>query len=176
MPMTADNIQLPADLSQALGTTYAKPKQAIGANYDFLRKRASPNYYYGAGLGDYAKERLGTQEGLDTQGLSNSLYANLGNAGYEDWKAIRDFNQKKQLAQETADVLKPSLFEQIMGGLSGGSRAALQGAQLYSLLGSKKGGGTPYPASKMTSPSDLYDLYDYHPGGTLMNDPNLSLY
>ena len=137
MALFASGVQLPSDLSQSIGGVGIKTYNQIGSNYDAARKKlaadASARGLSGTQAvapGSYADQRLNASKGLDVGNLEASLGGGLGNTAYQNALGERGYNQDMALTNEIADLNKPSMLEQVLGGAgaAGGGLAQLAGA------------------------------------------------
>lgn len=145
----ASDVKIPASLSGAIGgaggpgynaynnisTNYAGAKQSAGA--DASARGMNPTA--ATAPSSYAGNRFSTAQGLDTGNLEAALGGGLGNTAYQDTLAQRDYDQSRQLAEETARLNKPDLLQQVLSGIGGVGSAA---GQVYGAYGK---GRTPQP-------------------------------
>jgi hypothetical protein len=133
---------------------------AINSNYANLKGRtAQDSNVRGTGQNSYAANRYGVQQGLDTGNLEATLGGGLGDTAYKDVLSQRGYNQQSDLANQIAQLNKPSLLDQIFKGVGaiGKPVAAYAGAGGFDSSGGYGGGGTGYgvtgdPALSMYNP------------------------
>ena len=140
-PMTASDVALPQDLSGILGTVGAGRTAGINNIYNQAKQRqTAENAALGRrpGANSYGPQRLGVQQGIDQGNLEASLGGILGNTGYQNTLAERDYGQQRQLAEEAAALNKPSLLDEIFQGIGAVGKT---GATYYGMKGRGGGGG-----------------------------------
>lgn len=145
MALFAGGIKTDPGLSASLGAIGNKQGNTIGNVYSRIRNRAATEATAPTMRpSPYLADRLGTAEDFSQKGLSGALEGVLGDTSYKDSLAERDYQQNIGLAKRIGDLNKPSLMQEILGGLSGGAKAGGGFASLYQALGQAKGGsGAP---------------------------------
>jgi hypothetical protein len=159
MAILPSDISLPKDLTSILGQIGTPQQAKITDIYGRMRKQASADTNLPAWMrvrpGGYTDTTLSKGENISQAGLKSGLEGVLGETGYGDWKAERDYQQNMALAKRIGDLMAPSLLEQVLGGLGGGAQA---GGQMYGLFkGFSKPSSTQYAE---TGPMmNYYDPY-----------------
>lgn len=116
----ASDVKVPQDLTSSLSGIGNQGTAGINSIYSGLKQRqAQEGMVRGQrpGANSYGPQRLGIQKGLDQGSLEAALGGVLGDTGYQNTLAERDYNQQRQLAEEAAALNKPSLLEQIFQGI-----------------------------------------------------------
>jgi hypothetical protein len=168
MALMAGGVKMPQDLTDALSTIGGSGTAGINNIYGQARQRQAGDM---AALGrapssnSYGGQRLGVQQGLDQGNLEASLGGVLGDTGYKNTLAERDYNQNRQLAEETAALNKPSLLQQIMQGIGSVGKTA---ATYYGMKGMNSGSQLPanYQPGPNYGPMSLYQGSPYGYGGS----------
>ena len=158
-PVTASGVGLDSNLAQSLGQQAQGSQNSLNQVYNRIRSRyakdVGPNP-----SGGYADQRLAQAQKLSNLGLRGNLESVLGGAGYGTYKINREAEQNRNLAQYIGDLNKPSILQEVLGGLSGASQTGGQFAGLYSSLGKRKPGYVPQETPN----------YDYYgTGGSGLN-------
>lgn len=141
MTMFAGGVSMPKDLTDALagvgagGTAginniYSQAKQRQMQEGQVLGRRGNAN--------SYGSQRLGVQQGLDQGNLEANIGGILGDTGYKNKLAEREYEQNRQLAEEAGRLNKPSLLQQIMQGIGSVGKPV---ATYYGMGGRFGGGG-----------------------------------
>lgn len=153
---------MPADLADALSGIGAKGTAGINDIYSQAKTRRSGEQQMlgmAPGSDSYGAERMPISQKLSQGSLESSLGGVLGNTGYQDALSQRDYEQKRQLAEETASLNKPSLLDQIFQGVGAIGKPL---AGYYGMKGKMGGGaGMDYAGGGGSLPPSL-SLY---PGG-----------
>lgn len=135
---TASGINLDSRLTDALNQIGLKQKSNIGNVYNGMTNQFNAD---ARPTGSYPGSRLATGQHLSMGNLQSGLEGVLGNEGYSDYKSQRDFEQNMNLAKMTGELNRPSTFEQVLSGLSGGAQIGA-GAYAMSKNGKKKKNST----------------------------------
>lgn len=151
MALLASGVQLPPDLASTFSGIGTNAYNRIGQNYAKAGTMPTfdPSLGGGTGVTDYQKQRLAATQGLDIGNLEAGLGGELGNTGYQNTLAQRDFNQQKMIADLIGEAAAPSTLQEIFAGIGGGARAATPWAAFMRGRGSSTvpnltGGGSAY--------------------------------
>jgi hypothetical protein len=158
MALVAGNVKLLEGLKKPLGAVADKAKgnlaEALGRVQ--LRSRVSQEVS-GRPIGGYAEEEIGRANDMAGRGVDDALYGILGSGSFDDYRAEQDFQRQKALAERIGDMMSPSTFSQVVGGLSGVAKTGLQAKGLYDALGSVR---APRSTPSYASPLN-YEPLDY---------------
>ena len=137
MPLFASDVKIPDALSQSFQQIGQQGTNNINSIYGNLKNRYAADargYRPGGpdmGPGSYAGERFATGQGLSQGNLEAGLGGTLGETGYKDTLAERDYQQQRQIAEAAAEAARPSVLEQVLQGIGGAANSGLQAAALY---------------------------------------------
>lgn len=150
-PITAQNTTISPDLAKTLGTVGTSAAGAIGANYAGAKsKLASDAAARGMSAtkavapNSYAGSRLATTQGLDQGNLESALGGQLASTAYQDKLQQRDYGQQLSLAQQIADLNRPSTLQQIFQGIGAAGKT---GAAYAGAAGGRGGSRSATPSS-----------------------------
>jgi len=136
LPIQASGVKISPDLTGAISGIGANAYNTIGSNYNKARQQQMQEGNVlglpsaATGPNSYGAQRMAATQGLDVGNLESALGGGLGETSYQDTLSQRDFLQKQQLAEEAAKLAKPSLLQEILGGIGsvGGTGAQIYGA------------------------------------------------
>lgn len=123
-PITAKNTTISPDLAATMGTIGTTAYNNIGSNYAGAKTKLA-NDAAARGMSatravapnSYAGQRLGTTQGLDVGNLESSIGGQIGSTAYQNALQNRDYQQQSSLAQQIADLNRPSKLQQIFQGI-----------------------------------------------------------
>lgn len=169
MALVAGDVKIDPTLTQALGTIGQNAKNQVGSIYNQARARyAADNRGFGSpsarlSPGSYGADRFATTQGLSEGNLEAGMGEMEGSTAYNDRLLQRDYDQQRQLAEATADALKPSLLSQIFSGIGGAADAGGRGMALYNML--PRNNMNPRfantPSTLSINPTDNYGFENY---------------
>lgn len=116
----ASGVAIPPDLAASLRGIGGGGVQGVQNAYSpFAARQQQEDVARGQrpGSNSYGPQRLATQQGLDTGALEASFGNQVGNTAYQNQLSQRDYEQQRQLSEETAHLDKPSDLEQILAGI-----------------------------------------------------------
>lgn len=160
-PKTAGDIGISSGLTDAFGNVGTTAQTNIGDQYGSLKQRYSsdargiPQGTQSLGPNSYGGQRFATQQGLDVGNLHAALGGQIGNASYQDALNQRDYEQRRQLAEETAALNKPSLLEEMFKGVGAVGKTAGAAYGMYG--GGGGGGGSGYGSGELPQSMSMYN-------------------
>lgn len=167
MALVAGQVQLPQDLGSIFSGIGTNAYNNINNNYNQARQQsASDASALGRSApGSYNTQRLGTTQGLDIGNLESGMGSALGNAGYQNQIAQRNYGQQRQLADIIGAASAPSTLQEIFQGIGGGAKAitpwlGMMGGPSSSVPGSQYA-NTPNSLSLMPTDYSGFENYGF---------------
>lgn len=123
----------------------------------------------GVAKSDYIPEQISQAGEMGSRGIEDALLGALGESSLGENKKQREHEANLALIEEISALSKPSVLQQVLGGLSGAAQAGAQFGGLYQALGKNKA-GMEYADYRGPRPSytSKLDLLNYRPRESLM--------
>lgn len=161
-PITAKNTTISPALAATMGSIGTTAYKNIGSNYAGAKTKLA-NDATARGMSgskatapnSYAGQRLATTQGLDTGNLESALGGQIGSTAYQDTLQNRDYQQQSSLAQQIADLNRPSKLQQIFQGIG----AVGKPVATYAGMAGRSGSGSPsYGYSAPSGGGSAYNI------------------
>lgn len=153
MALIASGVKLLDPLKDPLGGIAKQRKTSLQDELGRISGNATASAAAsGRPMGEYAPAQLERSGMMGARGIDDTLAGVLGKGSYDENQSQLEYDRNMQLAKAIGSASKPSLLQEILGGLRGGAQAGGQIGGIYQALGRRSPGGSLPPNLSLYEP------------------------